>query len=180
MALECATHPVTTRTFSRSSADATTGNLAPPAFLLAYPPSSSLGLSHRDTCYAENVLWHGEEQAPIFGTNLKVRLLGLDAPELRSQCLLERCLAHRAKRVLEAFITNGGDPTLRLQGCVRDKYFRLTCDIVRPTGESAVDTMLRSGLAVRYDGQAKLHDWCSPASASTLSRPHVDACRREL
>ena len=125
------------------------------------------------------MLWHGQEQAPIFGTNLKVRLLGLDAPELRSQCELERCLAHRAKRVLEAFVTNDGDPALRLQGCVRDKYFRLTCDILRPTGESAAETMLRSGLAIRYDGQTKLYDWCSPAPASSLTRSHVDACQRE-
>ena len=133
----------------------------------------------RDTCYATKVLWHNTEQAPIFGTNLKVRLRGLDAPEMRSSCDLERCLAQRAKEVLEAFIAEQGHGTLRLEECVRDKYFRLTCDIVRRTGERAVDMMLRSGLAVKYDGQAKVHDWCIGAGASVGAQGYMDACLRK-
>ena len=113
-----------------------------------------------DTCYAEKVLWRSTEQAPIFGTNLKIRLRGLDAPEMRSSCDLERCLAQRAKEVLEAFITEQGHGTLRLEDCVRDKYFRATCDIVNLHGQSAARAMLASGLAVRYGGQTKVHDWC--------------------
>ena len=127
-----------------------------------------------DTCYAD-LTWRGSRLPPIFGHNMKVRLLGLDTPELRANCALERCLALRAKAALEDFVTNN-DEEHRLVGCVRDKYFRVTCDIVNSVGDSAAEAMLSSGLAVEYHGQTKVFDWCHPRDSPSL-RPHQSACR---
>jgi len=128
-----------------------------------------------DTCYAAELTWRGSRLPPIFGHNMKVRLLGLDTPELRTNCALERCLAMRAKAVLEDFVATNEEEH-RLVGCVRDKYFRVTCDIVSSAGESAADAMLSSGLAVEYHGQTKVFDWCRPRESPSL-RPHLSACR---
>ena len=127
-----------------------------------------------DTCYAD-LTWHGSRLPPIFGHNMKVRLLGLDTPELRGNCALERCLAMRAKSVLEDFVLNN-DEEHHLVGCVRDKYFRVTCDILSSTGDSAAGAMLSSGLAVEYHGHTKVFDWCHPVESPSL-RPHLSACR---
>lgn len=117
-----------------------------------------------DTCTASQVLWHGAELPPIMGRNLGIRVRGIDAPEIRhGRCELEHCLAARAQRMLEAFVT-AQLADFQLERCVRDKYFRLTCDIVNGAGESAADVMLRSKLAVPYDGQAKVHSWCTDTS----------------
>ena len=128
-----------------------------------------------DTCYASDVRWAGGSLPPIFGNNIKVRLLGIDTPEIRGAgCKLEQCLAQRAKTFLEGLIV-GTNTAHRLYGCVRDKYFRITCDIIGPAGESAAQALLSSGLAVEYGGGAKQHDWCRPRPTPAM-RKHIDAC----
>ena len=106
---------------------------------------------------------------------MKVRLLGVDTPELRSRCKMEKCLAQQAKLVLQSFLAEDDVP-VQLKQCVRDKYFRLTCDIILHSGESAVEKMLQSGLGVPYDGQTKVHNWCNLATIPARARRHVDAC----
>lgn len=117
-----------------------------------------------DTCTASHILWHGEQLPPIVGRDMPVRLRGIDAPEVRGRCALESCLATRAKRLLEGFVST--HVTFRLEACVRDKYFRLTCDVISADGESASELMLQSGLAVPYRGRAKEHDWCRAIHAA--------------
>lgn len=117
-----------------------------------------------DTCTASRVLWRGVELPPIVGRDMPVRLRGIDAPEMRGRCELECCLAERAKRVLEGFVST--QSAFQLEACVRDKYFRLTCDIVDASRQSAATLMLRSGLAVPYDGRAKEHNWCHAIHAA--------------
>ena len=106
---------------------------------------------------------------------MKVRLLGVDTPELRSRCEMEKCLAQHAKLVLQSFLTKD-DSLVQLKQCVRDKYFRLTCDIILQSGESGVEKMLQSGLGIPYNGQTKVHNWCNLATIPTRGRQYVDAC----
>ena len=75
-----------------------------------------------DTCYAAELTWRGSHLPPLFGHNMKVRLLGVDTPELRGACPLEKCLALRAKNVLEDFVASS--PEHRLAGCVRVRWRR--------------------------------------------------------
>ena len=129
-----------------------------------------------DTCTASRVLWGEAELPPILGRDIGVRVRGIDAPEMKGRCALERCLAARAQQVLERFVTSRSAAGLRLESCVRDKYFRLGCDIVDADGESAAEVMLASGFALPYDGRAKMHDWCGAAGRAAPSH----GCTLEL
>ena len=165
------------------------GGLAPSTSWEGMPPArideagqpSSNGLMARiarcydgDTCYAD-LHWDGDPLPPLFGKNMKVRLLGIDTPEIKGAgCERERCLARRAKALLEDFVSRDGEQ--RLESCVRDKYFRVTCDIVSARGESASKAMLASGLAVEYGGKTKVHDWCASTAESPPLRRHIEAC----
>lgn len=83
-----------------------------------------------DTCHAYEWRYDGIPLPYIF-QDLNIRILGIDAPELRTaKCGLERCLAERAKIEMERIVGAGRKRRARLYGCKHDKYGgRLVCDI---------------------------------------------------
>jgi micrococcal nuclease len=87
----------------------------------------------------------------------RVRLFGVDAPELHGRCASERHLAERARNFLRRRV-GGGE--VRLRDLRYDKYGgRMLARIETVDGEDLGATLLASGLARRYGG-ARRSSWC--------------------
>lgn len=93
----------------------------------------------------------------IFGDNMKVRILGIDTPEIKSKCEKEHMLAVAAKELI--YTITRDNPSVTLLNIKRDKYFRILADVQTTKGDLAT-ILLDSGLAVKYDGGTKEKNWC--------------------
>lgn len=97
-----------------------------------------------DTVVVDAHVWPGHR------VRVSVRVRGIDAPELRSDCAREREAAETARRALGDFIGAGA---LVLRNIGEDKYFgRVVADLERADGSSAAEMLLRHDYAVAYDG----------------------------
>ena len=94
---------------------------------------------------------------PLFGSNVKVRVLGIDTPELKSNCEKEHILAVSAKELV--YTITRDYPYVTLLNTQRDKYFRILANVQTSKGDLAT-ILLENGLAVRYDGGTKEKNWC--------------------
>jgi endonuclease YncB( thermonuclease family) len=104
-----------------------------------------------DTC-AFNVLLPA-----VFGSNLGVRLSGIDAPELLGKCDKEKQLAAQARDFLIAQLKTG---PVHLIDVFRDKYFRVEATLL-VNGVNLNHLMVQQGYAIPYAGQGPKHDWCA-------------------
>jgi endonuclease YncB( thermonuclease family) len=87
----------------------------------------------------------------------RVRLEGIDAPELHARCDLERSLAERARDHLTALL---GDREARLYDIHSDKYGgRVRGRLTNAAGIDVAEAMIAAGLARRYQGDAR-RPWC--------------------
>jgi endonuclease YncB( thermonuclease family) len=85
----------------------------------------------------------------------RVRLAGIDAPELNGGCAEERRLAQVARTALGEAIGLG---PLRLANIRHDKYGgRVTADVLLEDGSSAAAAMLASGAAAEWGSSPR---WC--------------------
>jgi len=74
-------------------------------------------------CDGDTLVVDIPEYPDIIGKSIRVRLLGVDAPELRDRDPVVRAAAQAARRAMEALLPPGTAVTLtRIR---RDKYFRL-------------------------------------------------------
>lgn len=92
----------------------------------------------------------------VVGTNMPVRVAGVDAPEIAGKCEAEKDAAQRAKaftvqRLREAKV-------IELRDIQRGKYFRLLAD-VHVDGASLGAALIEAGHARPYDG-GKRGGWC--------------------
>lgn len=98
----------------------------------------------------------------VFGSDLSIRVNGVDTPEMRSSCATkelrdrEKALAIKARDVVIAMLSTGHRVTLT--GLGRDKYFRLLAT-VKVDDKSVGDELIAQGLAVPYFGDTKV-GWC--------------------
>jgi endonuclease YncB( thermonuclease family) len=87
---------------------------------------------------------------------VRVRLFGIDAPELRSGCARERAFAARARDMI-AKLADGG---VRLTRIHYDKYGgRVLAKVAASDGRDLSEALLAAGLAQRYRGGRK-RPWC--------------------
>lgn len=93
---------------------------------------------------------------PFFGEKMSVRIDGIDAPEIRGKCDMEKVKAREARDFLLDLIEKAEQ--VDLVGCVKDKYFRIACTMLLD-GENAGDIMIENGYARPYDG-GKRESWC--------------------
>ena len=98
---------------------------------------------------------------PIDGDTLRcgserVRLLGIDAPELRARCPHERRLAIQARDRLEELLA-GGYRLVR-SGRDVDRYGRRLRVVVDLRGRSIGDVLVAEGLARTWSGRRE--PWC--------------------
>ena len=92
----------------------------------------------------------------VFGESIRVRVAGIDTPEVRGQCEGERVKAREARDAARALLSQA--KRIDLRNVERGKYFRLVADII-VDGKSLSDELLKRGLARRYDGGTR-EGWC--------------------
>jgi len=97
----------------------------------------------------------------FFGTEISVRIRGIDTGEVknhsgRTQCEFE--MAHLAKNEVERIFENANE--IELRDVERGKYFRVLADIY-VNKRSVANHLIRKGLAVSYNGGDRSHtNWC--------------------
>ncbi len=108
-----------------------------------------------DTLAVKAKVWLGVE------VSSRVRIRGIDTPELHSGCAAEKAMAEQARQRL-ARIAGG---TVSLANIMDDKYGgRVDADVANAAGIDLKTAMLATGLAHPYDGKGARVDWCPVAS----------------
>lgn len=97
-----------------------------------------------------------QDYPPIVGERMAIRILGIDTPEMRGKCRKEKLLAREAKQMTVSLLRSA--KVIELRNIKRGKYFRILADVY-VDGNSVGLSLLRDGLAVKYDGGTKI-DWC--------------------
>jgi endonuclease YncB( thermonuclease family) len=137
---------------------ASRGGVAPPAAVAVQPPRMAhpaevLRVFDGDTFEARVHLWPGLD------VTTRVRLRGIDAPELKARCIEERDLAVAAREALRAILNEG---QVGIMNVTLDKYGgRVLADASTSSTSSVSSAMLRANLARSYDGGKREH-WCRP------------------
>jgi endonuclease YncB( thermonuclease family) len=92
----------------------------------------------------------------------KIRIIGIDAPEVKGACLAERQLAEKATARLQSLLNQGPFVMTGRIGDLQDRYGRdlRALNRERPDGssQSIAEEMRASGLAHRYLGTKT--SWC--------------------
>ena len=96
---------------------------------------------------------------PLLGKNAKVRVYGIDSPEIHTHDKCEGKKSLQAKKMVHNILRKAS--LINLKNCKRGKYFRLVCD-VEANGKSLSKYLLKYHLAYPYFGGTKKRiDWCS-------------------
>ncbi len=113
-----------------------------------------------DTILVRARIWIGQE------VETRVRLDGVDAPELRGRCAYERRLASAA-RAFVATAVGGG--TVRLSDIRYDKYGgRVLARVTTAAGDDLGALLVAAGLARAYHG-GRRGRWCGGGGARTAA-----------
>jgi endonuclease YncB( thermonuclease family) len=119
-------------------------------------PAQVVSVIDGDTLVVRARIWLGLE------LETRVRISGIDTPELRGGCVRERALAERARRLVVEIVA-GREVVLRE---VRlGKYAgRVVARVATDDGRDLGSILLSAGLARTYDGGPR-GDWCPTESA---------------
>ena len=93
---------------------------------------------------------------PIVGKNIRIRVNGVDTPEIRGKCQYEKNLALKARDFVRGKLANAKE--IKLTNLQRGKYFRVVANVV-VDGVSLEKELLDNELAYEYGGGKKL-SWC--------------------
>ena len=102
-----------------------------------------------------------DEYPAIVGKNMPIRINGIDTPEIKAKCALERDLAIKAKELTKKKLEAG--KVIELRNIKRGKYFRIISDVYVDS-VSLADELLDAELAVKYFGGKKQKNWCLSAN----------------
>jgi len=94
---------------------------------------------------------------PIVGKNIRIRLNGLDTPEIQGKCQYEKDLALKARDFVRNKLANAKE--IKLTKLQRGKYFRVVADVYLD-GVSLEQELLENKLAYKYTG-GKKSSWCN-------------------
>ena len=94
---------------------------------------------------------------PIAGKDIRVRVNGIDTPEIKGKCKKEKYEAQQARDMVADILKGAEKITLR--NMKRGKYFRIAADVIID-GENLADVLIEAGMAIKYDGGKKTHKWC--------------------
>ena len=96
---------------------------------------------------------------PLLGKDINVRLMHVDAPEIKTINICERKVAVEAKLAIEQLLTES--KRIDLEDVKRDKYFRIDANVI-VDGKSLSKVLLEKSLAYPYEGGKKpTIDWCN-------------------
>jgi endonuclease YncB( thermonuclease family) len=93
---------------------------------------------------------------PIVGKNIRIRLNGVDTPEIQGRCQYEKDLALKARDFVRNKLANAKE--IKLTKLQRGKYFRVVADVMID-GISLEQELLDNELAYKYSG-GKKSSWC--------------------
>lgn len=96
------------------------------------------------------------ELQPGFRITTRVRVRGVDAPELHAACEAERAGAEAAQRALRAILAEGG---VTIHDLGEDKYGRLLGTVATRSTPDVAKALIAKGVARRYDGGQR-GGWC--------------------
>ncbi len=129
--------------------------LAPPALAGEVLPGPVTGrvlkVLDGDTLIVRARVWVGQD------IEIKVRISGMDAPEMRGRCAGERKLARTARDYLRDRVSSG---IVRLHLVQYGKYAgRVLARVETEDGADIATEMIRAGMARAYGG-GKRASWC--------------------
>lgn len=117
-------------------------------------PARVLRVVDGDTLLVRARIWLGQE------VETHVRLIGIDAPELKGMCTRERDMAVQARELVIALV---GDRSVTLHDVTYDKFGRrVAARVVGPNGVDLARTLLERDLVRAYEGRGR-RSWCDPA-----------------
>ena len=87
----------------------------------------------------------------------RIRIIGLDAPEMRGQCPRERTIARAARDRLAELIAPGVEIE---QVRRRDKYRRRLAIVRDGQGRDVAAILISEGHARAYNGRGRRRGWC--------------------
>ncbi len=93
----------------------------------------------------------------IVGEHMAIRINGIDTPELRGKCEVEKLLARKAKQFTVERLR--ATKSIVLKNIKRGKYFRLIADVYID-GVSLGEQLIKHGHATEYSGKTK-PNWCT-------------------
>lgn len=103
---------------------------------------------------------------PLVGKKMKIRVSGVDTPEIRTKDKCEKQKARVAKKLVKNLLK--GAKVINLLNIERGKYFRIVAD-VEIDGVILGDYLVKNGLGYPYRGGTKQKiDWCQ--DLKTLSK----------
>lgn len=92
--------------------------------------------------------------------NFKVRVIGVDTPEIRGKCESERQHAVLVTMETRRLIAGSGN-VVTLKNMKHDAYGgRIDADVFLRDGRNLADVLIRFGHARPYDGKTKRRGWC--------------------
>ncbi|GAB4179354.1 MAG: hypothetical protein OHK0024_17690 [Thalassobaculales bacterium] len=114
-------------------------------------PAQVLAVIDGDTLAVRAHVWLGQT------VETKVRLAGIDTPELRGRCPRERALAEQARQRLSDAVAGG---EVVLTGIHFGKYAgRVVATVHTPAGQDLAAMLRGAGLARAYRGGGR-ESWC--------------------
>ena len=137
-----------------TSADARPATTAPASARGGVHPAEVLRVIDGDTFEARVHVWPGLD------ITTKVRLRGIDAPELKAHCPAERAMAEAARDALRDMLAEG---TVGISAVTPDKYGgRVVADAATRSVASVSAELQVKGLARTYGGGHR-RGWCDEA-----------------
>ena len=107
---------------------------------------------------ADTITFNIKGTHPIIGEKISIRVLGVDAPEIRTKNTCEKKLAVKAKLFVKDLLEKAS--TINLTNISRGKYFRIVAG-VEIDGINLSKLLIEKGYAYPYDGGKKSQiDWC--------------------
>ena len=92
----------------------------------------------------------------IIGERISVRVLGVDAPEIRGKCTSEKAAARQAKQFTVQYLRSGS--YIELRNIKRGKYFRILADVF-VDGRNLAKALISANHGRPYNG-GKREGWC--------------------
>jgi micrococcal nuclease len=104
-----------------------------------------------DTFLAEAIVWPGHS------VRVNVRIRGIDAPEMKARCDVERDAALRAREALASLFGEGPIAISNISGA---KYYgRVLADVTTADGQGVASVLLGEKLVRPYGG-GRREAWC--------------------
>jgi len=112
------------------------------------------GVIDGDTIEVKLMVWLDQEVVT------RVRIDGIDTPEMRGKCQREKDMAEQARQLTEQLLSQ---PEVALHDIQHDKYGgRVRARVITRSGQDVGQNLIDAGLARPYRGAAR-QPWCSVA-----------------